>query len=78
MWDLPGLGLEPMSTALAGRFLTSVPPGKSPHCSFDLYFCNSDVEHLFMCLLTICHLCFFFSELPFHVLGCFSVAEFVS
>ena len=29
MWDLPGPGFEPMSPALAGRFLTTVPPGKS-------------------------------------------------
>ena len=29
MWDLPGLGLEPVSPALAGGFLTTVPPGKS-------------------------------------------------
>ena len=28
MWDLPGPGLEPASTALAGGFLTTVPPGK--------------------------------------------------
>ena len=28
-WDLPGPGLEPMSPALAGGFLTTVPPGKS-------------------------------------------------
>ena len=28
MWDLPGLGLEPVSPALAGRFLTIAPPGK--------------------------------------------------
>ena len=25
-----------------------------PHCSFGLHFTNSDVEHLFMCLLIIC------------------------
>ena len=31
MWDLPGPGLEPMSPALAGGFLTTVPPGKSLH-----------------------------------------------
>ena len=30
MWDLPGPGIEPMSPALAGRFLTTAPPGKSP------------------------------------------------
>ena len=29
MWDLPGPGLEPMSLALAGGFLTTAPPGKS-------------------------------------------------
>ena len=28
MWDLPGPGLEPMFPALAGGFLTTVPPGK--------------------------------------------------
>ena len=29
MGDLPGPGLEPMSPALAGGFLTTAPPGKS-------------------------------------------------
>ena len=28
MWDLPAPGLEPMSPALAGGFLSTVPPGK--------------------------------------------------
>ena len=28
MWDLPGPGLEPVSPALAGGFLTTLPPGK--------------------------------------------------
>ena len=28
MWNLPGPGIEPMSPALAGRFLTTAPPGK--------------------------------------------------
>ena len=28
-WDLPGPGLEPVSPALVGRFLTTAPPGKS-------------------------------------------------
>ena len=34
MWDLPGPGLEPMSPALAGGFLTTVPPGKSLYYLF--------------------------------------------
>ena len=29
MWDLPGPGLEPVSPALVGRFLTTEPPGKA-------------------------------------------------
>ena len=29
MWDLPGPGIEPVAPALAGRVLTTVPPGKS-------------------------------------------------
>ena len=28
MWDLPRPGLEPVSPALAGRFLTTAPPRK--------------------------------------------------
>ena len=28
-WNLPGLGIEPMFPALAGRFLSTVPPGNS-------------------------------------------------
>ena len=30
MWDLPRPGLEPVPPALAGRFSTTVPPGKPP------------------------------------------------
>ena len=29
MWDLPGPGLKPVSSALVGGFLTTAPPGKS-------------------------------------------------
>ena len=32
MWDLPGPGLKPVSPALAGGFLTTVPPGKPMSC----------------------------------------------
>jgi len=38
MWDLPGLGVELVSPALAGRFCTTEPPGK-PLTSF-FNFCN--------------------------------------
>ena len=34
MWDLPRPGLEPVSPALAGRFSTTVPPGKPNVKSF--------------------------------------------
>ena len=36
MWDLPRPGLEPVSPALAGGFLTTAPPGKS----LGMYFLN--------------------------------------
>ena len=39
MWDLPGPGIEPMSPALAGGFLTTAPPGKSPPIGFELRVC---------------------------------------
>ena len=31
MWDPPRPGLEPVSSALAGRFSTTAPPGKPPN-----------------------------------------------
>ncbi|XP_049553846.1 uncharacterized protein LOC101280547 [Orcinus orca] len=34
MWGLPGPGLKPVSPALAGRFLTTAPPGKSRRMLF--------------------------------------------
>ena len=34
MWDLPGPGLEAMCPVLAGGFLTTAPPGKSPTYRF--------------------------------------------
>ena len=36
LWNLPGLGLEPASPALAGRSLSPGPPGKSLFCYYDL------------------------------------------
>ena len=32
MWDLPRPGLEPVCPALAGRFSTTAPPGKTSSC----------------------------------------------
>ena len=37
MWDLPRPGLKPVSPALAGGFLTTVPPGNSPLISIKIY-----------------------------------------
>ena len=36
MWDLPGPGLEPVSPALAGGFLITVPPGKPEAAILDI------------------------------------------
>ena len=45
LWDLPRPGTEPVSPALAGGFLSTVPPGKSPGCFFCIssftYMCGS-------------------------------------
>ena len=41
MWNLPGPGLETVSPALAGGFLTIAPPGKSQnHYVFVFVFLN--------------------------------------
>ena len=37
MWDLPRPGLEPVSPALAGGFLTTVPPRKPATADFDVW-----------------------------------------
>ena len=54
MWDLPGPGLEPVSPALVGGFLTIVPPGK-PYLflilKYSLY--TEDIDH-FPLRLQIC------------------------
>ena len=34
MWELPGPGLKPIYPALAGGFLTTVPPGKPLYIFF--------------------------------------------
>ena len=41
MWDLPGPGLEPMSLALAGGFLTTEPPGKSLQINLETHLLST-------------------------------------
>ena len=38
MSDLPGPGIQPVSLALAGRFLTTGPPGKSSNLVVVVFF----------------------------------------
>ena len=47
MWDLPGPGLEPTSSALAGGFLTTALPGKS--LFFSLKKINYFLSHRYQC-----------------------------
>ena len=60
MWDLPGPGLEPVSPALAGGFLTTVPPGKSRYNVFKKPLLS--LSHVFVFILygiyTFSFLCF--------------------
>ena len=55
MWYLLGPGLEPVSPALAGRFLTTVMPGKSPlfplesQCQYN--FCSIESNLISLTLL---------------------------
>ena len=49
MWDLPRPGLKPVSPALAGRFSTTVPPGK-PSLSPLLNQKLSEVRNCVLCI----------------------------
>ena len=49
MWDLPAPELKPVSPALAGGFLTTVPPGKPQNYLFVVCCCEMltmNVSHL--------------------------------
>ena len=48
MWDLPRPGLEPVSPALAGRFLTTVPTGKSLFLLSFFFFFFYLINYLFI------------------------------
>ena len=61
MWDLPGPGLEPVTPALAGGFLTTAPPGKP------LHYCFLTAPPLFMhSLISLVSNCL---SLPFGIQG---------
>ena len=74
MWDLPGPGIEPMTPALAGRLLTTVPPGKSLHKLF--YYLSVFPRCFFSFLLClgyslfsyIFHIYYQLLFCPFHIL----------
>ena len=64
MWDLPGPGVEPVSPALAGKFLTTAPPGKSPSSEFlisVIYIFSSNFFRFLIFLL----LCLFYLHIIF-------------
>ena len=46
MWDLPRPGLEAVSPALAGGFLTTAPPGKPRGKFFDEIYFSDFPEYL--------------------------------
>ena len=50
MWNLPGLGMEPVSPALAGGFLSTGPPGKSRLYSFLITKRLLPTPHFFLTL----------------------------
>ena len=41
MWDPPRPGPEPLSPVLVGRFSTTAPPGKPPHCVYFSHFADN-------------------------------------
>ena len=49
LWGLLGLGIKPMSPALAGRFLSTAPPGK-PTIEFSV----KHIPECFLCLYNYC------------------------
>ena len=55
MWDLPRLGLEPMSPALAGRISTNEPPGKPLY--YFIKFRNVSVFTTHLVLHILCLQC---------------------
>ena len=50
LWDLPGLGLEPMFPELADGFLTTRPPGKPWTLFLDSTYKQYHMVFVFLCL----------------------------
>ena len=71
MWDLPGLGIKPVSPALAGGFFTTGPPGKSQRPLFLLCLSIS------LLLVNISHFHFSYYKLKFlpFILSCYSTLQ---
>ena len=70
MWDLPGPGLEPISPALAGGFLTTAPPGKpwSFHLSSSLLCWSFHSQVMRQSFLQVPHLVLKQPDNPLHQL----------
>ena len=67
MWDLPGPGIEPVPSALAGRFLTSAPPEKPFHDVFIFQFFSSLFWKIFSLCVTFWHLLLIIYSLLFKI-----------
>ena len=79
MGDLPGPGLEPMSTEFADGFLTTVPPGKScPFLNWIVCFLDIEVHELLVYFgdksFVRCFICKYF----LHSEGCLFMLFMVS
>ena len=75
MWDLPGLGIEPMSPALAGGFLTTAPPGSPINSYLDLYMFSVLKDSLTMSPSLVDNYCLSPLKTPFLWLPLFIVEK---
>ena len=67
MWDLPGPGLEPLFPALAGGFLTTVPPGKPCLFFYHLNFIYFFIQWVLISYLFYTYKCIYVNpNLPIH------------
>ena len=75
MWDPPRPGLEPVSPAWAGGFLTTAPPGKSQE--FILVYGSAIFHCLSLCVCVCVYDIFFIHSTGGH-LGCFCILAIIS